>query len=83
MAQFLSVVNCTGIDLGSKYCHRMKAMGFKSYECPGQELELHVYNLPAYRIIIGRPLTHLMTIIWWSTIVLKPRVKTHIERYII
>jgi hypothetical protein len=45
MPQFLPVVNCIGIDLGSKCHHRIKAIGFKSYKCAGQELELHVYNL--------------------------------------
>jgi hypothetical protein len=44
MPQFLSVVNCIGIDLSFKYPHRRKAVEFKSCECAGQELELHVYN---------------------------------------
>jgi hypothetical protein len=37
---------------------------------------------PASRIIFGLPPALFMTAMWWSAIVLKPDVKTHIEGHI-
>jgi hypothetical protein len=37
MPQFLTVISCSGLDLGFKYSHRRKSRGFQSGENGRQE----------------------------------------------
>jgi hypothetical protein len=39
MPQFLTIISCSGIDLGFKYSHRRRSRGFKSVENERQETE--------------------------------------------
>jgi hypothetical protein len=47
-----------------------------------RKLELHVLDQSASRIIFREPLKHLMTVMWWSTVVLKPHLKTGTEAHV-
>jgi hypothetical protein len=80
MPHFPSNIGCNGAELGFKICAEKILRGLKTGEHAGRgNWSFTSLNTPASRIIFGQPLMRFMTVMAWSTIMLIPHVKIHIE----
>jgi hypothetical protein len=71
--QFLSSIDCTGIDLDFKVSLQQNVERIQvRWACRLGNWSFNSATNPASRIIFGQPLTHFTTVMWWSAVMLKP-----------